>query len=510
MILNPKTAHIILAREKELREKRNASEHRNENSLGINTKSSVDFEYIKYTESPVFTRNERTNQLEYLYSEEDRKLVKFQRLSTAREVLYSKEKAENYKKSLIKNEKVKRFDLKKNREVVSYKNVNKQHRTFHCHYDLNAIATAKGTKATRDNDPSLEIHKRIEDGKIFTKGQFLCSSVWTCPVCSSKITEGRKNDIQKAFMAHRQNGGAIYENDGNKLKTIKEAENSILLLTLTLPHYLKDDLKELMSKIRVAITHFKKSRIYTSSLKALSFIGEIRALETTWSQLNGWHPHFHSILFFEEEVSQIQQRKLKSLLLKEWQNSCIKAGLKKPTKHHGLDIQDGSQAQNYVNKWGIEHEVSKWTSKNGKKNSLSPFQILDLYAEEQLQEKKNYYRKLYNEYAQAFHGFRQLYWSPKLKEKFGIIEKEDEELAEEDITKETLILASLTLEEWKLLRKHKQKHIITSTNLPLIYHITKIVKEKGIDELLNLINKLRLMEIERNTDKDEFENECPF
>ena len=46
-------------------------------------------------------------------------------------------------------------------------------------------------------------------------------------------------------------------------------------------------------------------------------------------------------------------------LARIWMDSCIKAGLRSPSMKHGLNIQDGSQADRYVAKWGLPEEMSK-------------------------------------------------------------------------------------------------------------------------------------------------------
>lgn len=468
---------------KDFLEARSGSEDCKENSLvRKNTKSSVELSgfrtatniYLESEDDVNYRINSRTNELEIAFSEDDNRFMKFHRLSAAREVLYSKQKADAYKESLNHPK-----DDEKAKGL-------RQHRTFHCHYDLTAIFDKKA-------DRTVDVHKNTTDGKIFTKGQFVCSSVWACPVCSSKITEGRKNEIQKAFETHRLNGGAKYKLDdkGSKRLTEQKTTNGIYLLTLTLPHYKKDNLADLMNKIRLAVKYFKEARAYKESLAEYGYLGEIRALEVTWSEANGWHPHFHSIQFFTKILTEKELAKLQRDLLKVWQNSCLKAGLKKPNKAHGLDIQDGSQAQNYVNKWGIEHEVSKWTSKKAKKDSITPFQMLDIYANSDSPKIKDYFRMLFCEYIEAFHGFRQLYWSPKLKQLLKVDVKEDGDLANDEITDESILLGSIALSDWKLLRNHRKYHAITNTNLPLIYHVTKIVREHGMSGLYELITHLR-------------------
>ena len=46
-----------------------------------------------------------------------------------------------------------------------------------------------------------------------------CGSVWMCPVCAAKVTEGRKEDIDAVLSTHNRAGGVAY------------------MATLTIPHH---------------------------------------------------------------------------------------------------------------------------------------------------------------------------------------------------------------------------------------------------------------------------------
>ncbi|MFH4246966.1 rolling circle replication protein, Rep63 protein, partial [Acinetobacter baumannii] len=81
---------------------------------------------------------------------------------------------------------------------------------------------------------------------------------------------------------------------------------------------------------------------------------------------------------------------------------------------HGLDIRDGSYAQEYVAKWGLDYEMTKGHVKRGRKESLSPFDLLQLSIEDQeIFEKLP--SKLWQEFAISMKGARQLVWSRGLK-----------------------------------------------------------------------------------------------
>ena len=79
---------------------------------------------------------------------------------------------------------------------------------------------------------------------------------------------------------------------------------------------------------------------------------------------NGWHPHNHILLFTQHAVHGFSS--YRDQLARIWMDSCIKAGLRSPSMKHGLDIQDGSQADRYVAKWGLPEEMSKGHMKKGK------------------------------------------------------------------------------------------------------------------------------------------------
>lgn len=53
-------------------------------------------------------------------------------------------------------------------------------------------------------------------------------------------------------------------------------------------------------------------------LKRLGYKGRLVATEVTHG-VNGWHPHYHVIMFFDHEVN---AQALQTLLGLEWQDAC--------------------------------------------------------------------------------------------------------------------------------------------------------------------------------------------
>ncbi|MFJ1315944.1 replication protein, partial [Acinetobacter baumannii] len=68
----------------------------------------------------------------------------------------------------------------------------------------------------------------------------------------------------------------------------------VAMLTLTVPHYLGDDLRALLKKISKAkhsLWSNRNSREYIAD--QFPMIGHITATEVKYSDSNGFHPHYH-------------------------------------------------------------------------------------------------------------------------------------------------------------------------------------------------------------------------
>ena len=252
-----------------------------------------------------------------------------------------------------------------------------------------------------------------------------CGSVWVCPVCSAQISEGRRQELKQAIKHHTATGGSVY------------------LVTLTNPHYISDDLQGQLSSQKKALKHFMGDRKPREFLKGLGKVGHIRAMEVTYGS-NGWHPHYHILYFFESPFlggSIVLQNELGAI----WQKCCVKAGLKKPSLEHGCDVRDGSYAQEYVSKWGLEDEVTKGHIKKGRKGSLTPWDLLRLA--ESGDDKAG---KLFHVFAKSFKGKAQLRWSKGLKSLLLIEDKTDEELATET-DKDSVQVNTIDIKIWKII-----------------------------------------------------------
>ena len=187
----------------------------------------------------------------------------------------------------------------------------------------------------------VAVNKAHQYNKAFYTGLQVCGRVWSCPVCSAKIAERRRVELTTAT-------------------TLAKAQGmQVMLLTLTVPHGLGDDLGTMLDCMGQAWRKTSTERRGKALRKSLDVKGTIRALEVTHGK-NGWHPHFHVLLFVGQGVTAEQIFEAYAPL---WQTVCVKAGLPEPSLAHGTRVDDGSYAAAYVGKWGLEAEMTRGHSK---------------------------------------------------------------------------------------------------------------------------------------------------
>lgn len=237
-----------------------------------------------------------------------------------------------------------------------------------------------------------------------------CGSVWTCPVCAKQITEKRRDELKR--------GIETWKNDHS---------GDVLLMTLTFSHSVKERLITLLERQRKALKIFHETTKVQSLLKQIGVKYKIKALEMTYGQ-NGWHPHNHFLLLIEKPLEEFST--VRDELAALWIKACTKAGLSAPSMTHGLDIRDGTYANQYVAKWGLDYEMAKGHTKKGRNGGYTPFDLLQ-YSMLDATVNDRTAKDLFQEYGIATKGKRQLEWGRGLKKLLCIDEKTDEELAQE-------------------------------------------------------------------------------
>lgn len=294
------------------------------------------------------------------------------------------------------------------------------------------------------------------DGKSswFT-GAVHCNSIWTCPVCAAKIAERRSLELQQAIDA------AIARGHG------------AAMVTMTFSHHKTDFLSTMLPAFRKAQRAMKSGRAAEAIRAQFGVLGEVRALEVTWGEVNGWHPHIHAVTFFRRPLSKLELRLYQAKLFKLWRRACIKNALGSPNLEHGVDVRPARSGAEYAAKWGFATELCRLHIKRGK-HGRTPWQLLADAAEGDHRA-----RVLFREFAECFKGARQLFWSKGLRARFEL----------GDVLTDQAALALPEIEK---------KHVATIDRLTWgcvveadVFELVAAAAVKGPDELEAILEGLR-------------------
>lgn len=238
------------------------------------------------------------------------------------------------------------------------------------------------------------------DGVAAFRGVVTCGSVWACPICSTRISAVRRGELDQLLKWGR-------------------AQSFVpVLLTLTMRHGLGNSLPEALGSIKRAKERFHQSKAWR--MLKCSLAGHVTATEATYGAA-GWHPHYHVLLLVAihspaEAVARVEA------LRQAWIVALAGEGL--TCNEHGFAVQGAAAAGNYVAKWGPAEELALSGSKTSRDPRLgrTPWQLLRDYVAGDRRA-----GALFVAYTEAFHGRRQLVWSPGLKDLIGLGEIDDAE-----------------------------------------------------------------------------------
>lgn len=303
------------------------------------------------------------------------------------------------------------------------------------------------------NHGQVSVNLDPKHGAASFGGLVTCGSVWTCPVCSVKIQERRRAEIQQGIdWAYAEGFQPV-------------------MVTLTFPHGRHDKLGRLLEQQADALRRMRSGKQWVGVKEDLGYQGLIRSLEVTLGD-HGWHPHTHELWFIskhttrfnspsDEVKAEVQAIRLK--VLARWEAACVAAGLLLPAKvdafrEYGIHVKGWCSAGDYLAKqddsrnWGVDREMAKATSKAGNKvKGLHPFSLLtNVVAGDRRA------GRLFLAYALAMKGKRQLFWSPGFKARVGVGEKTDEELAVEE-RENADVLGLISLPDWRLILRYEKR-----------------------------------------------------
>lgn len=280
-----------------------------------------------------------------------------------------------------------------------------------------------------------------------------CGSIHSCPICATKITEHRKNEIQSIIDASE--------------------DKYLYLVTLTFPHYETETCQESRLKFMDARRRMKNwNQVkdhpefipFRQILEHHQYDGSVTTVEVTYG-VNGWHIHSHEMFIFNEPVQDLRQ--FRADVFANWYKACVYSGIEinNPRAFHRRAVQIDALTGDHIqrmtayltkietgNSWGMAAEMTKGSCKKQQQGNLTPFGMLLEILDNKINYKK--YAPLFFEYCKTFKGKQAIRFSKGLKQRYGIEEKTDEE-----IVNESDLLSSMygffEKPEWQMILKNK-------------------------------------------------------
>jgi plasmid rolling circle replication initiator protein Rep len=311
-------------------------------------------------------------------------------------------------------------------------------------------------------------------GGLFFNGVANCGGYWRCPVCALKISENKKELLSGLIDAHQLKGF------------------SIGFLTLTVRHAKFDTLKKSLDKVTKNYRTFQQSRFFAKTDNGI--IGQVKTLEITHSDVNGWHPHLHILFFYNNsDVKKIE--KFQKDFLSRWvkykdNNATIGA------QNQQILTSDTKNVSNYLAKYDITSEMTKGQIKSSK--GLTPFTALAKiacgdYADHN--EKRKLYG-IYSTYVEQTQGKHFVNISNSLRKEYSEFmeefDKTDDEIVNEVKIEEVLLKISIPI--WKKICKNDLQPLVLNK-----------YKENGLEGVYNLLTYFKdFKELDIEIDKHQF------
>jgi len=284
---------------------------------------------------------------------------------------------------------------------------------------------------------NVEIWRHNEEKRAKYRNVVRCDNLWQCPVCANQITAHRRQELDIV---------------------VKNTPGIPIMLTFTMRHHRSDTLQYTVSVLCEAWAHMTGSRFWKEAKSDACLSGYVRALEVTWSQSNGWHPHFHALFIVDcgTRIARFFADTRKAwgeALVKNGGDCSYERGCTLTTADTSIAAyiakwgHEPSPENDNVTGWGMVQEATRGVTKSAHDGGFTPFQMLEQYllngsAGPAL------WGRLYMEYAEAMRGQRQLSWSknPDMRKIVGVKEKLDEQVF--DDTDDWVLLASIDVFDW--------------------------------------------------------------
>lgn len=256
-----------------------------------------------------------------------------------------------------------------------------------------------------------------------------CGSVWTCPVCAAKIAARRQSDIGDALTSWTRDG------------------HGVVFVTLTVRHGRGQSLAEVWDGVSRAWASVHSTASWRGGARTVGDVhrfgieGFIKVIEVTHGE-NGWHVHAHVAVLTDVVLCPDSADRLGARMFGRWANGAVRAGLAAPAPAHGVDVQvvGGEDAAEAVAKYlskagvgGVSAELmggagaTKY-AKGGNRTLWDVAASIHSAVEHGVQPSTSDLA-IWREWEFGSSRRRQIAWSKGLRERLGVSEVDDVEIA---------------------------------------------------------------------------------
>lgn len=286
-----------------------------------------------------------------------------------------------------------------------------------------------------------------EAKRAYYRGLMKCGQGWICPVCAQRLAIIRRNALRLAI-------------DNTRSQFVP------LMVTYTSAHHNGQPLREVLSRMGEAYRRMRRLRLWRTYKEEYMIAGETRATEITYGS-NGWHPHFHVIVWLDiailevirDELDRMDLRSLGAALgrhLTPLWIDCLQAVGAVGAEGIALNVKTTTDSlTDYVTKagtvlpadgrkWGLAEETALGQLKHGRQDGKTPWELLiEAFTEYKIS------GDLFIEYAKATKGKSALQWTPGMKKLCGIDLDETAAIMAEPQEYDEILLAEFTVEQWR-------------------------------------------------------------
>lgn len=268
--------------------------------------------------------------------------------------------------------------------------------------------------------PDGTVGVRADGNSVGYAGLATCGSVWSCPVCNSRIQNVRRLEVGVALAnLHANGGGAAFG-------------------AITVRHHAGQPLDGLLAGLTYGIARIAQDKSVRQLREKLGYIGRIQALEVTLGA-NGWHPHRHPLVLFSAPPDRGELVELHLAEFRAFRAGVVRKGFESPLDlaQIMMPVELGTESVlgDYFAKSSYRADAAGWEltstqSKTGRKGSRTPWQLLESFRTSGDMDDLD----RWNEYELAMKGRRALTFSRGLRDLLGIgAEASDEEIADREV-----------------------------------------------------------------------------